>query len=81
MGDHNYRADTSSYVWYLKSQGYHTSGDHPSNNWFYNRQNINAYMGFDEYRFAENFYKEKAKADTAWDYILSLIHISEPTRR
>ncbi len=69
MGDHNYRADTSSYVWYLKSQGYHTSGDHPSNNWFYNRQNINAYMGFDEYRFAENFYKEKAKADTAWDYI------------
>ena len=68
LGDHNYRGNTSSYAWYLKSQGYHTSGDHPSNNWFYNRQNVNAYLGFDQYRFTEDHYGAITKADTAWDY-------------
>lgn len=66
--DINYRSNTSSYVWYLKSQGYQTSGDHPSNNWFYNRVNINSYLGFDQYRFAENHYKALTGEDTAWDY-------------
>lgn len=58
MGPKNidYRANTSSYVWYLKDQGYQTFGGHPCNNWFYNRQNINRYLGFDEYRFAEDYY-------------------------
>lgn len=68
MGDYNYRANASSYVWYLKNQGYRTSGDHPSNNWFYNRQNINAYLGFDQYRFAEDHYKALTGENTAWDY-------------
>ena len=54
--DINYRSNTSSYVWYLKSQGYRASGDHPCNNWFYNRLNINSYLGFDQYRFTEDFY-------------------------
>ena len=54
--DINYRANTSSYVWYLKDQGYQTFGGQPCNNWFYNRQNINRYLGFDEYRFAEDYY-------------------------
>lgn len=67
--DINYRGNTSSYVWYLKSQGYHTVGDHPSNNWFYNRVNINSYLGFDQYRFSEDFYAEKAGADTAFDNV------------
>ena len=66
--DINYRANTSSYVWYLKSQGYQTSGDHPSNSWFYNRVNINSYLGFDQYRFAENHYTALTGEDTAWDY-------------
>lgn len=52
----NYRGNTSSYVWYLKSQGYRTSGGHPCNNWFYNRTNVNAFLGFDEYRFSEDYY-------------------------
>lgn len=65
--DNNYRGNTSSYPWYLKSQGYQTSGDHPSNNWFYNRLNVNAYLGFDEYRFSEDHYKVLAGADTAFD--------------
>lgn len=67
-GDHDYRTNSSSYVWYLKSQGYHTSGDHPSNNWFYNRLNVNAYLGFDQYRFSEDHYTALSGEDTAWDY-------------
>lgn len=69
-GNINYRSDTSSYVWYLKSQGYQTSGDHPCNQWFYNRQNINSYLGFDRYRFAENFYSGFTGGDTANDEFL-----------
>ena len=57
-GDFNFRANTSSYVWYLKEQGYQTSGDHPSNQWFYNRSNICSYLGFDQYRFLENYYTQ-----------------------
>lgn len=69
VGDYDYRADASSYVRYLKSQGYRASGDHPCNNWFYNRQNINAYLGFDQYRFSEDYYRALSGEDTAWDYI------------
>ncbi len=53
---YNWRSDTSSYVWYFKNQGYQTSGDHPCYQWFYNRQNVNSYLGFDSYRFVENYY-------------------------
>ncbi len=62
-GDHDYRSNTSSYVWYLKGQGYQTSGDHPCNDWFYNRLNVNAYLGFDQYRFCENYYGPVFGAD------------------
>lgn len=66
-GDYDYRSNTSSYVWYLKNQGYQTSGDHPSSAWFYNRENINEFLGFDSYRFTDNFYREIAHDETAWD--------------
>lgn len=68
-GDHNYRSNTSSYAWYLKSQGYQTSGDHPSNEWFYNRLNVNPYLGLDNYRFAENYYTALSGGSTAYDNI------------
>ena len=67
VGDHDYRSNTASYAWYLKSQGYQTSGDHPSSAWFYNRENINEFLGFDSYRFTDNFYREIAHDETAWD--------------
>ena len=67
--DINYRSNTSSYVWYLKNQGYRASGDHPSNNWFYNRVNINSYLGFDEYRFSEDHYYDITGSTTAFDNI------------
>lgn len=53
---YNWRGSTNSYVWYFKDQGYETWGDHPCYQWFYNRQNVNTYLGFDSYRFVENYY-------------------------
>jgi hypothetical protein len=52
----DFRKNTDSYVWYLKKQGYQTFGSHPGYGWFYNRQNVNQYLGFDEYWFTENHY-------------------------
>lgn len=54
----DFRAPVDSYVWYLRSQGYTTRGSHPGYAWFYNRQNINQYLGFEEYWFSENHYEE-----------------------
>ena len=51
-----FRSNTDSYVWYLKNQGYQTVGSHPGYEWFYNRVNVNQYLGFDEYWFSENHY-------------------------
>ena len=53
---YNWRQRVNSYVWYLKSQGYECWGDHPCYQWFYNRRNVNDYLGFDSYRFVENYY-------------------------
>lgn len=52
----DFRSPTDSYVWYLKNQGYQTFGSHPGFGWFYNRQNVNEYLGFEEYWFTENHY-------------------------
>ena len=68
-GDFNFRTDASSYVWYFRDQGYHTSGDHPSNQWFYNRSNINSYLGFEQYRFVENYYSQFTDGSTADDSV------------
>lgn len=54
---HNeFRSITDSYAWYFKNQGYQTFGSHPGYNWFYNRLNVNQYLGFDEYWFTEDHY-------------------------
>ena len=55
----DFRSVTDSYVWYLKNQGYQTFGVHPGNDWFYNRVNVNQYLGFDEYWFLENHYSDR----------------------
>lgn len=47
---------TESYVWYLRSLGYNTQGSHPGYCDFYNRVEINHHLGFQTYRFAENYY-------------------------
>ena len=53
----NFRAPVSSFVWYLRAQGYKTSGSHPGNCWFYNRLNVNRYLGFESYDFYENRFR------------------------
>ena len=52
----DFRSNTDSYVWYFRNQGYQTFGSHPGYGWFYNRQNVNQYLGFEEYWFTENHY-------------------------
>ena len=58
----NFRGNANSYVWYLRSQGYTAEGSHPYYQWFYNRQNINGYLGFQRYRFLEGDYELLTKA-------------------
>ena len=52
----DFRRDTDSYVWYLRDQGYQTFFSHPGYGWFYNRQNVNNYLGFQDSWFTENHY-------------------------
>ena len=51
-----FRKNTDSYVWYFRSQGYRTMFSHPGYGWFYNRQNVVEYLGFEESWFTENHY-------------------------
>lgn len=64
------RQDTWSYAHYFRSQGYITQGSHPSNDWFYNRRNINQYLGFDQYYFLENHYGDINDGKIAMDDVL-----------
>ncbi len=64
------RRNAWSYARYFKSQGYITQGSHPSNDWFYNRKNINEYLGFDDYYFLENHYAEINDGKIAMDDVL-----------
>lgn len=60
-----FRKNTDSYVWYFKDQGYQTLFSHPGYGWFYNRQNVNQYLGFDENWFTENHYGSMVDPFTA----------------
>ena len=66
----NFRAPVGSYVRYFSSQGYFTEGAHASYDWFYNRKNINSYIGFDEYWFSENRYREMTGKDIGLDDVM-----------
>lgn len=72
-GDHelkNFRAATNSYLWYLRQQGYTVEGSHPYYQWFYNRRNINSYLGFENYRFLEGDFENLTSAAMPADRIL-----------
>ena len=49
---------TGSYVRYFASQGYETRYQHPGYGWYYDREHINAYLGFQESVFSENGFAE-----------------------
>ncbi len=69
---------TDSYVRYFKAQGYDAVYRHPGHGWFYNRDNINHWLGFDESVFTENGFGELVDPDLAiyhsdavlFDYLL-----------
>lgn len=63
----NFVGKVNSYVWYLKENGYTVEGAHPCYAWFYNRQNINKNLGFDNYYFTENYFKERTGGNITWD--------------
>lgn len=63
----DFASPTNSFVWYLRKNGYYTTGSHPLNAWFYNRENINKNLGFESYYFSENYYKERTGQDIVWD--------------
>ena len=50
-GMQSYTRDASSHIRYLASQGYRTTGCHPNKPDFYNRINVNRYLGFEQYDF------------------------------
>lgn len=64
------RHNAWSYARYFQSQGYITQGSHPSNDWFYNRKNINAHLGFEDYYFLENHYADINDGKIAMDDVL-----------
>ena len=71
LGDHHsFRTYTNSYIWYLRSQGYTTEGSHPYYSWFYNRDEINPYMGYENYRFLEGDYENLSGAFYVRDSVL-----------
>ncbi|MEE1086106.1 MAG: sulfatase-like hydrolase/transferase [Schaedlerella sp.] len=51
------KRDTQSYIRYFKEQGYYTEAMHPCYGWFYDRKNINEYLGFDNFDYYENKYE------------------------
>lgn len=65
----NYRVPTNSYVWYFDEQGYKTEGMHPCYYWFYNRKNINQFLGFQDYYFIDNYFSDMTSESFAMDNI------------
>ena len=73
-----FRSNVDSYVRYFNAQGYDTFYRHPGYAWFYNRQNVNAYLGFDESVFTENGFSQYVNVKAApwhsdrqlFDYLL-----------
>ena len=62
-----WRKPANSYLWYLRQQGYYTEGAHPFNGWFYNRRNVNRYLGFQDYMFREDGFDELVGAERIAD--------------
>ena len=60
-----FRTATDSYVWYFRNQGYDAVFHHPGYNWFYNRQNVNEYLGFQDSLFTDNCFGEFVDPVTA----------------
>lgn len=65
-----FRGKTNSYPWYFRSQGYYVQGAHPCYDWFYNRRNINANLGFEDYWYIENYFDPLTDGSPGVDAVL-----------
>lgn len=54
---YEYRGAADSYARYFDGQGYFTEFCHPCYGWFYNRQNVMEYLGFESTHFFEDRYE------------------------
>lgn len=63
----SYRSAVNAYPWYFRGQGYNVEGMHPCYDWFYNRRNVNEYLGFQRYDFVENHFGELTGGGVAYD--------------
>lgn len=63
----SFRSPTNSFPWYFRSQGYTVTGAHPCYAWFYNRENINQNLGFEDYKFVENYFSPMTGGDVGYD--------------
>ena len=69
-----YLEKVNSFPWYLKEQGYRTESIHPITGSFYNRRNVNDFMGFDKFDHYDNKFKaiqeEPLKDMQFFDYVI-----------
>lgn len=63
----DFRSSANSYPWYFRTQGYLVEGMHPCYQWFYNRSDVNRYLGFENYYFVENYFGEYTGGAVAYD--------------
>ncbi len=56
-GMQSYHGNCFSYARALSSQGYYTSFGHPNRAYYYNRQSVAYYLGFDDAYFIDNYYQ------------------------
>ncbi|MGI5928890.1 LTA synthase family protein [Pseudoflavonifractor sp.] len=66
----SFRSPSNSYAWYFRDQGYYATGSHSCYAWFYNRENINANLGLEDYKFVENYYGELTGGGIGYDDVL-----------
>lgn len=66
-----YQKTTNSFVHYFNEQGYYTDAMHPSYGWFYNRRNINTYLGFQNYYYLENYFEHIVEDEKLFQDIIS----------
>ncbi len=66
----SYKKTTNSFVHYFNEQGYYTEALHPSYGWFYNRRNINNYLGFSNFYYIENYFERIVDDHTLFPEII-----------
>lgn len=75
----DYGYSTNSFVRYFNEQGYYTEALHPSYGWFYNRRNVNEYLGFQNFLYTENYYGTIAYDDIFFPDIIKQYENSKTT--